>query len=142
MRSKKRSAANSPPERPVLFVDRSLGKHLVAEALRKTGARVETHDDHFPQATIDTEWLAAVGKKGWVVLSKDTRIRYRPLELAALKAAGVVAVFMVSGNIRGDEMAELFEKMASRIEQAVMKAKPPALFTFGRDGKLKKVDLK
>jgi hypothetical protein len=35
---------------PVLFVDRSLGAHLVPQALREAGATVEVHGDHFAQA--------------------------------------------------------------------------------------------
>jgi len=55
----------------VFFIDRSLGRKYVAGALRTAGAKVEVHDDHFPQTTPDVEWLAEVGRRGWVVLSKD-----------------------------------------------------------------------
>ena len=36
-------------EEPVFFIDRSLGRRHVAQALRAAGAVVEIHDDHFPQ---------------------------------------------------------------------------------------------
>ena len=38
----------SKKQKPVFFIDRALGKRAVAEALRKAGAIVEIHDDHFP----------------------------------------------------------------------------------------------
>ncbi|SRR5213594_2610323 len=80
MKSKKRSGASfkqKPPESPTLFLDRSFGKKTVAEALRGAGANVEVHDDHFPQDATDETWLTEVGKKDWIVLTKDRRIRFR-----------------------------------------------------------------
>ncbi|WP_437796354.1 hypothetical protein [Sorangium sp. So ce693] len=50
------------------FVDRSLGRGLVVEALR---AAKLAHDDHFAQNTPDAEWLVEIGRRGWVVLTKD-----------------------------------------------------------------------
>lgn len=70
----------------VFFIDRSLGRKYVAEALRTAGATVEVHDDHFPQTTPDVDWLAEVGRRGWVVLSKDERIRRNRIEREALEA--------------------------------------------------------
>jgi hypothetical protein len=49
---------------PVFFVDRSLGKHVVPDALRAAGAHVEVHDDHFAQDALDEVWLPAVGQNG------------------------------------------------------------------------------
>jgi hypothetical protein len=85
-KSKKQSALNLPslPEPLVFFVDRSLGRHIIPNALRDAGALVELHDDHFSQDAKDQVWLAEVGKRGWVVLTKDKRLRYRALETNAL----------------------------------------------------------
>lgn len=38
-------------------MDRALGTGAIAEALRAAGCAVEIHDQHFPQAAKDTEWL-------------------------------------------------------------------------------------
>jgi hypothetical protein len=72
-------------------VDRALGTLTVAEALRLAGCRVEIHDRHFAQDARYADWLAAVGRRGWVVLTKDHHIRTRQSELIALLAAGVAA---------------------------------------------------
>lgn len=85
--------------------------------------------------------MRAVGAKGWIVLTKDRRIRYRPNEIAALKEAKVVAVVLVAGNLIGPEMAGLFVKTLRKIENTAGSASPPALFTFGRDRRLKQVKL-
>jgi len=109
--------------------------------LRAAGASVEVHDAHFPPDATDETWLRAVGAKGWIVLTKDRRIRYRPNELSALKEAKVVAFVLVAGNLIGSEMADLFVKTLRKIERIAGSATPPAVFTFGRDRRLKQVKL-
>ena len=49
-KSKRRSAASFPPQHdePVFFLDRNLGRHVVASRLRAVGMPVELHDDHLP----------------------------------------------------------------------------------------------
>jgi hypothetical protein len=74
---KKQSAAK-PPE-AVFFVDRSLGIEPLRSILRKAGVRVEIHDDHFKRDEDDQVWLVEVSARAWVVLTKDQRLRYRPL---------------------------------------------------------------
>jgi hypothetical protein len=79
-RSKKRSGASSarrPETSLIYFVDECLGRHFVAEALRKAGAQIEVHHDHFRSGVPDTEWLPVIGGKKWIVLTKDRQIRRR-----------------------------------------------------------------
>jgi hypothetical protein len=59
----------------------------VAEALRAAGCTVEIHDRHFAQDAKDAEWLPEVGRRGWVVLTKDRHIRTRQSELIKLAFA-------------------------------------------------------
>ena len=127
MKSKKRSAASSRPkllEPPTLFLDRSLGKKIVAEALRAVGVKVEVHDDHFAPDAPDETWLSAVGAKGWVVLTKDERIRFRTIETEALMNARARAFVLTAGNMDGASMAALFVKALPRITKTVRKAHP------------------
>lgn len=69
------------------FVDRSLGGAFVAAALRAAQQIVVVHDDEFQPDARDVDWLTAVGAKGWIVLTKDARIRTNALEREALLAA-------------------------------------------------------
>jgi hypothetical protein len=101
--SKKRSAAK-PPEGTVFFIDRSLGVEPVRTALIAAGLKVEIHDDHFKRDEDDRVWLSEVGQRGWVVLTKDQRLRYRPLEIAALRASGARVFILVAGNLRGSDL--------------------------------------
>lgn len=46
----------------------------------------------------DVDWLPVVGAKGLTVLTRDKRIRQRPLERQALLAHNVRACFLTSGG--------------------------------------------
>src|SRR3990172_10338167 len=91
-KSKKPSATNSskPLDDVVFFVDRSLGRKAVPEALRAAGARVEVHDDHPPQNAKDEDWLAYIGKRNWVALTQDARIRHHELEYSLQSFKGLL----------------------------------------------------
>jgi hypothetical protein len=90
------------------FVDRSLGRGLVVEALRAVKLDVHAHDDHFAQNTPDAEWLVEVGRRGWVVLTKDKNIRVNALERIALVRANVACIMLGRGDLTATAMAQVF----------------------------------
>jgi PIN like domain len=94
----------------VFFVDRSLGRHVVARALRIAGALVEVHDDHFAQDAPDEVWLPEVGRRGWAVLTKDERIRYRDAETTAAITARVALFIFTGKGMRGTAIADALVK--------------------------------
>lgn len=88
-RSKKPYAVSSrQPRDTVFFLDRSLGKHVVADALRNAGLAVQVHDDHLPVDAPDVDWIGLVGHRGWIAVTKDKNIRYRTAEIASIKRNG------------------------------------------------------
>ena len=107
MRSKKPSVAK-PPDGTVFFIDRSLGIEPIRTELVTAGLIVEIHDEHFARDEEDRVWLQTVGERGWVVLTKDQRLRYRPLEIAALRASNARVFVLTAGNLRGIEIAAVF----------------------------------
>ena len=141
MTSKKRSAANSrskqrSPAPPPLFVDRSLGKVVIASALRAEGVEVHTHDAHFPQAARDEDWLAEVGRRGWVVITKDARIRYRQTELSALISGGVKAFVLTRGDLSGPEMAAIVVRALPRLSRFSARHEAPFIARIATSGKV------
>lgn len=106
-----------PLPEPVLFLDECLGSTDVPDALRAVGVRVELLHEHFDSATLDTAWLAEVGKRGWVVLTKDQRIRRRRVEIQALLSAKVAAFVLSSGNLTGVATAGAFVAALPRIQK-------------------------
>lgn len=78
----------------VYFTDRDLGKKF-PEILRAAGLSVERHADHFQHDTPDEVWLREIGKKGWVAVTHDGRIRYKPNEKNAVVANNVALLVIV-----------------------------------------------
>jgi PIN like domain len=77
---------------------------------------VIAHDDVFPQDTDDEVWLREAGRRGWVVLMRDDRIRYRPAEQAAVIASGVRCFCPhPSKNMTGEDMADALTKALPRL---------------------------
>ena len=137
-RSKRQSAANSgsPPLSPplVFFIDRSLGKKVIAEKLRQSGAQVEIHDDYFLQDAQDEDWISEVGKRGWVVLTKDDRIRYRPTALEAYRRHKVRVFVFGSGEMKAEEMADAFVNALPKISRFALKKTAPFFARISRSG--------
>ena len=135
--SKKRSAAKTnskPPDDPTLFLDRGLGTKVIATALRKIGAKVEVHDDHFAPDAPDEEWLRVVGDRRWVVLTKDRKLRYHRLALNAIRRAKVHAFILTAGDVQGSEMATTFVKALPRIYRLSERRPPPLIARVTRSG--------
>lgn len=132
------SSPSRPPESYVYFLDRSLGKNVVAIALRSAGATVEIHDDYFPPDAADEEWLAEVGRRKWIVLTKDNRLRYHPREKQALLRHRVRAFILTARDLRGEEMGRAFAAALPRIEDFLSKhRKAGCIVAVSRDGELR-----
>jgi hypothetical protein len=97
----------------VFFTDRDLGKRF-PEILRIAGLSVERHADHFAPDCSDESWLAHVGKRGWIAITHDRRIRYKPNELAAVMQHRV-ALLVVIGHASYPQLAQSFVASCDRI---------------------------
>ena len=74
----------------------------------------------------DEDWLSEVGKREWIVLTKDDRIRYRPVALATIRRAKVRTFTLPRADLTGEEMAKIFVKALPAITRFV--ARNPAPF--------------
>lgn len=88
---------------------------MVAEALQQRGAHVVLHDDLFPHATDDEEWLPVVGARGWVLLTKDERLRRDSVQREILLDVGVRAFVLSNANLTGPAMAAAFVSALPRM---------------------------
>jgi hypothetical protein len=105
-----------PPE---FFFDRSLGK-TSARRLRDQGHVVHLVADFYPddaQAIPDEEWIAEGCARGWVLLTKDKRIRYRTQELAALQNGFLFC--LADGNASLDAISGAWAAAIPAITRAV-----------------------
>lgn len=122
----------SPEEpTPEFFVDRSLGKSIVA-GLRATGLTVYSMADIYGekrgQLLADEVWLRDAGKNDWIVLTKDDAIRRRPAERDALTKAAVRVFCLTNRNMRGAEQTERFVSNRHRI---LRQARKPGPYIYG-----------
>jgi hypothetical protein len=136
-------ADRHPAGLPELFLDRSLGRRQVPALLRAAGLQLRTLSEEYgipaDELVADTEWLELAGRNGWIALMKDERIRYRPVERAALLTHGVRAFCLTSGNMRAAAMAATYVSALPAIVRACSEP-GPFLFAVSPTG-LRQVDL-
>jgi hypothetical protein len=107
----------------VYFTDRDLGKQF-PRILAEAGIAVERHADLFPPDGSDEQWLEYCGASGRVAISHNSRIRYVPNELAAVKRFDV-ALLIVVGKVPAAELAHNFVRTLRRIELLLDERRPP-----------------
>jgi hypothetical protein len=79
--------------------------------------------------------LSAVGKKNWIVVTRDERIRYNVAEKQAMRRAKVRAfVLAAQGDLRADMLAQNFLKALPKIRRIVEKQMPPFIAKISRGG--------
>ena len=128
----------SSAERPEYFLDRSLGKTTAAR-LREAGHVVHLIADHYPDDASDIpdeDWIAEGCSNGWVLLTKDKRIRYRASELQALREGHLFC--LVSGNMDIAQMTQAFLDALPRIERAT-RDEPGGFWHVYRNGELRRM---
>jgi len=117
------------------FVDRSLGSEFVPSALRRANEQIVVHDEQFPdQDTSDVIWLGEAGRSGWVVLTKDARIRTNVLERTTLLSAGVAAFMLGRGDLRGSDMARAFVLALPRMKKVLRRWNLPLIAVVSVEG--------
>jgi hypothetical protein len=62
---------------------------------------------------------------GWLVLTKDTHHRYQPLEKTQLMVHCIREFAFSSGNLSGQQMAELLRRNLRKIDRLGRKHPPP-----------------
>ena len=125
-----------------LFLDRSVGTRRVAAALRAEQLDVETIADRCGAANIhisDEQWIAEATRDHRLLISADKRIRYRPVERAAICAHAARCVTFAAGDLRADEMIALFLHHLQQIH-ALAEQAGPFVYHMGRD-RLVRMDL-
>ena len=125
----------SKPQELIFFVDRALGNKVV-EALRETGVQVEAHRDHFTPDALDIEWLPCVSQRGWVVLTKDVRLRYNPLELQAIAQANARVFILTAGNLPQQKTIDILVRSVQRLENFAIGNLPPIIAKLDQNGRI------
>jgi len=127
----------SSAKRPEFFFDRSLGK-ITAHRLRGAGHTVHLIADYYgddARDVPDEEWIAEGCRRGWILLTKDQRIRYRAEELAALDGQ---LFCLADGNATIDVMASTYFAAMARIERVTPRGRAGFWHVYA-DGSIRKM---
>lgn len=107
----------------VFFTDRDLGRELPGAVLA-AGMVVESHADHFAHDTPDSDWIPIVSQRGWVILTRDRRMRYKPAEREAILRSGARVLILV-GKVTHRELAINCVRSRARIESFIARNTAP-----------------
>lgn len=121
----------------IFFTDRDLGPSF-AHVLAEAGLNVEKHDDHFGPTTPDEEWLAEIGRRQWLAITKNYRIRYQPNERDAVMRAGVGLFVVIGKNVRQKDLAQNFVAAIGEIQRFLESHNPPFITKVYRPGSLQR----
>lgn len=118
----------SPAFAPVYFTDENaLG---LGKLLRRSGRDdilYPGHDDlpEVPLGAPDLEWMRFVGEKGFIVLTRDRRIRTRPAELITYRESGVRSVWIgAKQDLSPQDQVQLFLRHEDRLRREIIKLGP------------------
>lgn len=124
------------PQSITFFIDRCLGSRCIVETLQSAGINIEIHDKHFDKGAQDVDWLPEVGKRGWVVLTKDANIGKHTLERIAVARAQIKMFALASQSLSGSDMAAIFLKAIVSMQEFVREHPAPFIAKIYRDGKV------
>lgn len=97
------------------------------------------HDDVFAQDTDDVVWLRDAGRHGWIVLTKDEKIRRKPGEQLAIVASGARCfVLHPTKGMTAEDMAEVLVAALPKILKAADQERRRAFVKIvNRSGKIR-----
>jgi PIN like domain len=125
-----------PEQPPRFFLDRSLGRKAVPEALRADGWDVITLAEHYgipaDEQVADTDWIEEAAKRGWPILMKDKRIRHRQAEITAVTEHKARCFVITRGDLPSAEMAQRFISNKAAILTAATQP-GPYIYSVQRD---------
>jgi PIN like domain len=143
-KSGKRSASSSgsPPEPAPPFIDRCAWSAALGQALALAGIAFVPHSAQFTHDTPDEEWLAAAADRGWLVVTRDQRIRYKANELAAMRSARLHVFVFTQGGLTGVETGDIVVRSYAAILRQARAVAPPAFFSLTRGGEVRRLGVK
>ncbi len=71
-----------------------------------------------------------------VVLTKDQKLRYRSLEICALRAGNARVFVLIAGNLRGSEIAAVFLAALPQIFRILRSTPGPFLARVSQSGRI------
>lgn len=127
---------------PVFYVDESIFSNTLVAELTAAGIPFDRVGITVPFGASDEDWLSHCGKHSYIALTRDQRIRYRPLEKQALLEHGVACFTFTQGQATASQSAARIVELAPKMVAIANSQPRPLLYTFGLSGGLAKVTLR
>ena len=122
----------------MIFVDASVPRS-VADEIKKVRSDARWMGDLFSQDTKDPVWLAEAGRKGWLVITHDKKIRTRPGERRAIIEHGVGCFILAyKQDLKRQEIAEMVLNAIEDMEALFETTERPFIFTMSKDGQFRR----
>jgi len=112
----------------VIFIDRSVPRG-VACALKAVRDDVAWLEDLYPHDAKDLQWLPDAGREGWLVISRDKKIRSRPGERRAI-LENHVGCFIIGAkrNLTKWEYLKLLAAMLDEMQRLFHETERPFIY--------------
>ncbi len=94
-------------------------------AMKAAGYDVRVLSDEFGSGTPDPQWLPVVAAKGWIIIGKDDRWRYRSEEKQIRIHARARAFIFVSKSAKREDIAEAVVGALPKMARLVAVQPPP-----------------
>ena len=92
-------------------------------------------------STLDEDWIPEVARRGWLIITRDSRIQEHRAEVAAVRDNGARMIALASRDAGGTwAQLEVFFAQWRRIE-ATLDEPGPFIYTASRTAPLRAVDL-
>jgi hypothetical protein len=105
------------------------GRKIAAALSDASGCRTEIHADHFAIDAEDTDWIPEIGRRGWILVTKDSGIMRKEHEKQALLNAKVRALIFMDALLARDVMIELIQSLMPAMLRHIDRYEAP--FVFG-----------
>lgn len=101
---------------------------------------VAVHSDLFRDNAPDDLWLTECGRRGYVVLTKDNRIRSHTIARVAIVRHKVRAFFLVPRKLKGTRNGQIFAKALDRMRRVCAGNSPPFIAFVYENGTVKLIE--
>ena len=125
----------------MIFIDRSIPRS-VADGLKRVRGDVIWLEDRFAPDVPDSEWLAEAGREGWLVITRDKRIRHRPAEKDAIREHGV-GCFVLGHrkNLTREAYLSFLPPLLDEMERLFAETSRPFVYVVDSAGAMRQVAL-
>jgi hypothetical protein len=131
-----------PEPAPIFYVDESIFSNALVAELTAAGIAFDRVGLTVPFGAPDHMWLSHCGRHSYLALTRDQRIRYRPLEKRALIDHGVGCFTFTQGQATATQCAARIVALAPKMGTIAASQPRPFLYTFGLVAGLSRVTLR